>query len=342
VFNRFVKLLIGMLFVSLLVVSALGFAADKYPIRAINDVVFSSAGGGTDVVNRFASTMLEKEFKQKILVSNMPGGLGGTAAEYVWQQPHDGYTWLGVSETATTFLVNRATKHGSKDWVFFIVGGSPGVIAVKADSPYHSLDDLLKEAKEKARGIKISNSGLGKLWHIKASILEKSAGVQFMHVPYNGSNPAILSVLSGETNAVSAALGEVAEQVRAGKLRVLVVTENKRVSDEGFANIPAITEKFSASSKFFPSQQWLGFAVPKDTPKNVVKALETAFAKVMADPEMTKFLKSQYLDPIGLSGGKATEFAVKMESNLSWISKELGVAKIDPAALKIAKPSWLK
>jgi tripartite-type tricarboxylate transporter receptor subunit TctC len=317
-------------------------AQDKFPTTTINNVVFSSAGGGTDVMNRFLSAAMEKILGQKVLVTDMPGGLGGVAAEHVWQQKHDGHTLLGCSETATTFLVTGATKHGIQDWIFFIAAGSPGVIAVKAGSPYKDLESLLKAAKDKPKGVKISNSGTGKLWHIKASILEKSAGVQFLHIPYNGSAPAIIASLSGEADAVSAAYGEVSEQVRAGKLKVIAVTEDERIKAEGVDGVPALTEKYPGADKFFPSKQWLGFAVPKDVPAPAVKVLGAAFEKVANSPEAEKFYKQQYMDKIALWGDKAVKYALGMESNISWISKELGVAKHDPAALGIAKPAWVK
>lgn len=322
--------------------AGLATAQDKFPSKAINNVVFSSAGGGTDVISRFLALQMEKTLGQKMIVSNMPGGLGGTAAEYVWQQSHDGYTLLGVSETATTFLVNGATKHGISDWVFYIAAGSPGIIAVKTGSPYQNLDALLKAAKDRPKTVKIGNSGTGKLWHIKVSILERNADVQFMHVPYNGSNPAILSVLSGETNAVSAAFGEVSEQVRAGKMKIIAVTEADRIKATGVDTVPSLTEVFPAAAKYLPLQQWLGFAVPKDVPAAVQRALGTAFEKAVQSPEANLFFKQQYMERIGLWGEKANAFAQTMESGISWISKELGVAKNDPAALNMAKPAWMK
>ena len=325
-----------------LLVSTVAFGAERYPVRSLNNIVFSSAGGGTDVMNRYLASKLEQKFKQRMIVSNMPGGLGGTAVEYVWVQKHDGYTVLGCSESITTFLVNNATKHGVSDWHFFIAAGSPGVIAVDARSPYNTIEDFIKAAAKNPGKIKIANSGKGKLWNIKAAILERNAGVKFMHVPYNGSNSAIISVLSGETNAVSAALGEVSEHVRAGKLKVLLITEDSPVKDRTYANIPLITELYPESAKYFPSRQWLGFAVPKDTPQAVITVLEDAFQQVMNDPETDKFMDQQYMEKLALSGQEANEFALGMEANLSWISQLLGFSKIDPAKLNIPKPAWMK
>lgn len=317
-----------------------GLGAQEFPKKTIMNIVFSSAGGGTDVMNRQLGAVMEKLMGQKMMVNNMPGGLGGTGAEFVWAQPHDGYTVLGCSETASTFVVNGATKHGAADWVFYIAGGSPGIIAVRSDSPYKTLAEMIAAAKAKPNSVKISNSGKGKLWHIKAAIMEKNAGVSFMHLPYNGSNPAIIATLSGEADAMSASLQEVSEHVRAGKLRILALTEENRVKMKGFENIPALAETYPGVKKYFPLQQWLGFAVPKDTPAAIVKAYGAIFEKAMKDADFQKWMAENYMEPIGLWGDAAVPFARNLESNLSWISYQMEIVKVDPSTVGIAKPAW--
>ncbi len=316
--------------------------AQEFPVKSIDNVVFSSAGGGTDLVNRQMASVLQKVTGQQMIVSNMPGGLGGTAAEYVWARAHDGYTVVGLSETASTFLVNRATTHGAKDWNYFIVAGSPGVIAVRAQSPVHTLDDLIAAAKAKPKKFSIGNSGKGKLWHIKAVITERNAGVEFQHVPYNGSSPAVIATLSGEVEAVSCALQEVSEQVRAGKMRIVVLTEDKRVTAPAFKDVPALAERFPEVKRYLPLQQWLGFAMPKDVAPAVVTAYGRHFEKAMQDPGLQKFFTDNQLESIGLWGDAALKFSLQLESNLSWLSHELGITKIDPASLGIGKAGWMQ
>ena len=316
--------------------------AQNFPAKSIDNVVFSSPGGGTDLVNRQIAAMMQKVTGQQMVVSNMPGGLGGTAAEYVWGRDHDGYTVLGLSETAATFLVNRATTHGAKDWHYYIVAGSPGVIAVRSQSSIKTLDDLVVAAKARPKKVSISNSGKGKLWHIKAVVTERNAGVEFQHIPYNGSGPAIIATLSGEVEAVSCALQEVSEQVRAGKMRVIVLTEDKRVSDSSYKDIPAVSEKYPGVNKYFPLQQWLGFALPKDTAPAIIKAYGQAFEQAMKDPALQKFISESYMQSMGLWGEDALKFSLQLESNLSWLSYELGIVKLDPASIGIPKAAWMQ
>ena len=227
-----------------------------------------------------------------------------------------------------------------KDWVFYIGAGSPGVIAVRSDSPVKTLDELIAAAKKAPRSVKVANSGKGKLWNIKAVILEKSAGVKFLHLPYNGSNPAIIATLSGEADVISAALQEVSEHVRAGSLRLIVLTEEERLKMKGYENIPALAETFPEVKRYFPLQQWLGFAVPKDTPAPVVAALGQHFEKAMQNPDLLKWLADNQMEPVALWGEKAAKFTEKLEANLSWISYEMEIVKVNPSTFGIAKPDW--
>lgn len=316
-----------------------GGAGEKYPQKSIDFIVFSSAGGGTDVVARHMAAQMEKILGQKILVSNQPAGAGTAAMEEVWRRPHDGYTFLGCAIPVTLYKVNGMTKLNLEDWEYFLAAGSSGVIAVKEDSPYKTLQDFLTAASAKPGEIKISNSGKGKNWHMKAVILQSVAGVQFKHLPYAGSNPAILSVLSNESDAVSASLQEVSEHVKAGKLRILITTEDKRIEFTEFSNIPAITELFPKASKYFPSFQWLGFAIPADTPAAVKTQLGEVFKQVINSAETQSFYKTQYLEKIGLWGEAAKKYVLDMQSILSWMAFDLGVASNNPATLNIPKPA---
>ncbi|MGQ9777355.1 MAG: hypothetical protein ACUVQ9_09100 [Thermodesulfobacteriota bacterium] len=116
----------------------------EWPERPITNVVFSSPGGGTDTINRALAAAMEKFIGKPIKVVNMTGGGGGIAADYVWKQPHDGYYWLGASETLLSMCVMGAHFTTTKDWEYFVCMGAPGPISVKADSPFKTFEDLLK------------------------------------------------------------------------------------------------------------------------------------------------------------------------------------------------------
>lgn len=311
----------------------------QYPTKDINVYIFSSQGGGTDAWCRFLSPLMEEDLKVKVINSNLPGANGGTAAQKVWNSPHDGYTVLGASETSMFFGSNGVAPT-SENWHFFIAAGSGGVIAVPAQSPYKTVQDMVDAAKQKPNTIKIANSGQGKGWHTKAVTLEKAAGVQFKHVPYNGSGPAITAMLSNEVDAVSCSTGEIAEYIRGGLVRPLVITEAKGETFVGWNGVvPAAAELYPDGAFEFSNMfQWLGFMLPIDTPESVVKRFETAFQKAMADPRTAEFAKNQSARLFGLSGDKARELAKNMEAVTWWMAFDLGIAKVSPEKAGVPRP----
>lgn len=313
-------------------------STSNYPERAISNVVFSSAGGGTDVWNRFVSSKMEADLGQKINVSNMPEGGGATASAYVWNAAHDGYTWLGCSETITTHPALGASERLAKDFQFFIIAGSPGIICVPADSPYKTWGDFVKAAQENPGELKIANSGLGKLWHLKAYIACDVGKVQVEHVPYKGSAPAIIAALSKEVDAVSASTGEVADFIKSGQLRPIVMEENEDFDYPGYGKVESAAKTFESVKKYYPLNQFLGMAVPKNVPANVIEKIDGVFKKVVSSDEAKKFAEEQSAVIYGLSGKEANDMVIGMESKISWIMQDLGLAKVNPETLGIARP----
>ena len=227
----------------------------------------------------------------------------------------------------------------AENWNFFIAGGSPGVIAVPADSPFTTIEEMVAAAKANPEGVKISNSGTGKLWNIKAVQLEEGAGVKFKHVPYNGSGPALTALLSKEVDALSASAGEIAEYVRGGLMRPLIMTEAVSMNFEGFGEVRAGSKVYPKTAFGYENMfQWLGFMLPIDTPAERVKIFEAAFQKAVNDPRTKDFAEKQNARIIGLSGEKATTLAKNMQQVSWWIAHDLGLAKVSPETAGIPRP----
>lgn len=309
-----------------------------YPSKTLFVYIFSSQGGATDQWARHLSALMEQELGVSMVCNSLPGANGGTGAMRVWNAPHDGYSILGASETAMFFGVNGVAPTADS-WEYFIVGGSPGVIVVPQDSPYESIEALVAAAKKEPLSVTVANAGQGKLWHIKAVQLEKGAGVAFRHIPYNGSGPAITALLSKEVDAVSCSAGEVAEYVRGGLVRPLVVTEAEGLAFEGFGRVPSATELYPETlAEFHDLFQWLGLMVPGDVPVEVLETLGKTFDSAMAHPKTAELAELGHIRILGLRGQAAKDAALKMERVASWSSSDLGIARKDPAALGISRP----
>lgn len=313
-------------------------SGEKFPSKPINVVVHSAAGGGSDVWARKVSALMEKEMGVKFVVSNKPGGNGGLAANFVWNQPHDGYTVLGASESAMTYVVNGAFDKNASVWDWLISGGSPGVVAVLKDSPYNTFDDLVAAARAKPETVSISNAGIGKLWHLKIDMIKKYSNVPFKHSPYTGSAPAIVALLSKEVDAVSCSAGEIAPYIESGDARALVMTENEPFEFKKGEKIPAVTEKFPELGKYLPMSQFLTLMYPSDVPQNAKAAFEKAFAAIMKSKDMKDFIREQRAVEYNKMGEAGRTMAVEMEKKFSWFTVDLGLAKVDPAKAGIARP----
>lgn len=312
-------------------------ASAEYPCNNVRVIVASSAGGGTDTFARAFGAMAEKELGVKLVISNNPAALGTAAAAEVMQAPHDGCTILSVSESSMTYGVNGGTTT-AKDWHYHIFGGSPGVIAVRADSPYKTFADFIAAAKAKAEGVKMANSGIGKLWHLKVMIVEKATGAKFKHVGFNGSKPAMTSLLTGEVDAVSASTGEISPYVESGKMRPLVITETEGYAFPGGDEVPPITKFAPSAAKDLPMGQFLAYEFPRDVPEKALAAFRPVFDKVVKSPEFKKFLDSQGAKLYGIYGAPADDMVMAMEQRFSWFMQDIGKAKVNPETLGIKRP----
>ncbi|MEO8304618.1 MAG: tripartite tricarboxylate transporter substrate binding protein [Betaproteobacteria bacterium] len=320
-----------------LAIGALPANAQQYPTRPIEDSVWASAGGGTDLVNRLIAKAMEKELGGKINVVNRTGGGGGVAMDHVWSQPHDGYSWLGASEAMQNTAVMGFHPSKTKDWRWYMVAGAPASVAVRANSPYKTIDDLVKAAQANPGKVNVSHCPIGCVFHLKWIALADAAKMKVNYVPYEGSAPAMVAALSGEADAVISSISEQAEYIKAGRLRTLGMVEMAPFEFAGQGSIPAIGAKFPDIAKM-PARQWLGFAVPADTPKAVTDRIDAAFVKAMQDGDLKKIAHDRYLNLFGAYGDESMKILSAMESAVSWKLQELGVAKISPEKLGIAKP----
>lgn len=312
--------------------------AGEYPTKSVRVIVHSSAGGGSDTWARKVSALTETDLGKRMICSNKPGGKGGIGANFVWNSKHDGYTILGASETSMTYGVNGACRKTAKFWNYYISGGSPGVIAVLKDSPFKTFEDLVKAAKAKPDTVKVSNAGIGKLWHLKSEMFRKYGNIPIKHSPYNGSAPAIVALLTKEVDAVSCSAGEVGSYIESGKMRPLAMTEKDPFNFPGYGESPAITKFVPQLKRYLPMSQFLCLMVPKDTPKEILDRLGKAFEYAMGTRDMAAFIKMQNATRYGLWGEPANKMAVEMEKKFSWFAFELGITKVHPKELGIEKP----
>lgn len=312
-------------------------AQQDYPSRPIEISVWASAGGGTDTVNRLIAKAMEKDLGGSIIVSNRTGGGGAVAMNYIWGKPRDGYQLLGASEAMQNTAVMDFHPSLTKDWRWYMVGGAQAVLSVRAESPLKTLEDFVAAAKAKPGLTNVTGCAIGCVFHLKTLALADSTKTKINYVPYGGSGPAMVAVLSGDGDAVISSASEQAEYIKGGKLRPLAVVEGKPYEMPDFGTIPAVGTKYPDVVNM-PARQWLGFAVPADTPKAITDKIDAAFVKAMKSDEVIATGRRLNLTLFGEYGDSAMPILQKLESAVSWKLQELGVAKTSPEKLGIAKP----
>jgi tripartite-type tricarboxylate transporter receptor subunit TctC len=212
---------------------------------------------------------------------------------------------------------------------------TPNVIAVKPDSPFKSVEDLVAAMKARPGAVTVATAGVGSSGYYFIEQFKVAAGVTYRHVPYAGGAPAVIAVASGESEMVPQLSIEVAELLRGGKLRALAVSTKDPLTIDGYGVIPGITK---ALPKFEDYGSYFGLMAPRDLPKNVIAALEDAFQKAAATKSVKDYCQTKGGIPISLFGEKASQLVEQLARKEAWIMFDAGQAVKNPADLKIPKP----
>ncbi|WP_417269353.1 Bug family tripartite tricarboxylate transporter substrate binding protein [Celeribacter sp.] len=312
--------------------------AQDYPYRDITNAVVWGAGGGTDTINRMIMAEMEKHLPVSINVVNQTGGVAGSnGMVYVANQPDDGYTLVGLSESNVTAAVQGGWDKKFDFWYPFIVGGSPDLISVPAGSPYQTIDDLVSAAKADAGSIPAAAGGAGSIHHLNLLALQHGTSAEFKFVPYKGSAAGQEAAIAGEVQAVVTSLAEQAPLISGGQLRPLATLTPSAAEFNG-QTIPSALEIYPALTDFLPLKQAIGFAVHNSAPDDVKATLAAAFEKAMASDAVAEWAKTNNYDLSGQYGPEAQALFATLESNFAYTLQDLGVATVDPASLGIEKP----
>jgi len=283
--------------------TSVSHAAD-YPTRPIEVVVPSSAGGGTDVMARLFADASKKNIPQPLIVTNKPGAGGGIGMTEAQRAPADGYK-IGVLISELAIVPHLGmTKVTTADFIPIArLNGDPGLIAVRAESPWQTIDDLLAAARKNEGAVSMGNAGTGTIWHLAAAAVEQKTGVKFNHVPFQGAAPSVLALIGGHVDAITVSPAEIGPHVAVGKVRVLVAMSDKR--------LPAPYDKvvtFKEKGTDLVLGTWRGLGVPLNTPPEVVKYLRDATRKTAEDPGFRDALTKANLAPAYMEGEQFQAF----------------------------------
>ena len=253
-----------------------------WPARSVRMLVGSSPGGGTDAMARDVADQLGPLLKQPVVVENRPG-VSNTLAADVTAKSTDAHTMVMGLVTAHAIAPHLITLgyDTNRDLVpVAFVGAVPNVLVVGNSVPVDSVQSLVKLAKKEPGKINYATSGAGSTQHIAAEMFKDAAGVDIMHVPYKGSGPALIDLISGQVQMSFDTMPSVISQIKGGKLRALAVTSAKR--NPQLPNVPTLAE---AGVKGVEMSAWYGIYMPAATPKAVQDKVHDAVNFILGLPE---------------------------------------------------------
>ncbi|WP_353233787.1 tripartite tricarboxylate transporter substrate binding protein [Diaphorobacter ruginosibacter] len=274
--------------------------ASSYPTKPVRLVIPFPPGGGTDILGRLIANELSKNNKWTVVADNKPGA-GGTIGigEIVKAQPTGYDLVMGQKDNLVIgpWLYRNLTWNPTKDLTAVAhVAYTPVIIATSANSRFKTLADVVAAAKAHPGTITYGSPGNGTSIHLAGDLFEKAAGIKLSHVPYKGSNPAMMDALAGNVDLLVSSVPSAMGQIQSGKLRPLAVTSAKRSSS--LPDVPTIDE---SGYKGFDVSTWYGVMAPAGTPANVVATLNTEINKLLASPEVKAAIHTQGAEPLAMS-----------------------------------------
>lgn len=276
--------------------------AASYPDGDVRIIVPYDAGGASDLAARTLAGEMEESLGVSIIVENRSGGAGSVGLAALADAEPDGYT-LGYMPVEVVMLGQQGydTDHADYEYLGQIVS-VPATIAVPADSPYQTLQDLIDAATQNPDTITVSNSGAGSIWHAATTLLNEETGAQFRPVPFDGGAPAVTAAIGGQVDAVVAGVSETSQAHADGQLRVLAV-----LAEEAADALPDVQTAIDQGIDVAIGG-WGMLGAPAGTPQEVIDVLGEAVEEAVASESYTDVIESAGNIPLWRDPADATDF----------------------------------
>ena len=302
-------------------------AAQSYPTKPVRLVVPYAPAGGTDIIARAAAAELSRTLGQPVTVDNRPGAGGNVGAEIVAHAAPDGYTMVMSASSLhgiTPFLYKKLNYDPNKDLVPVIVfAGFPNVLAVNPSVKANTVSELTALAKAQPGKLTCASSGSGSTIHMSCEMYKHMLGLNIEHVPYKGSGPALIDLIAGQVNIMFDNLPSSITHIRAGKLRALATTGEKRSPA-----LPEAPTMIESGVPGYVATAWFGLCMPAGTPKEIIARMNAEGQKAAKAPDFVKRMNDLGYEIIG---GTSEQMASMIQDEIKrWgpIVKASG-AKVD-------------
>ncbi|MBD9665266.1 tripartite-type tricarboxylate transporter receptor subunit TctC [Variovorax paradoxus] len=291
--RAFVIAFLGLLAASAMPTTAVAQAA--YPSKTVKIVVPYPPGGTNDSVARVLAQRLGDRLGQPFIVENKAGASGNLGAEFVARAPADGYTLILVTMGHTIHpSLYKNLRYDIRTDLAPITSltTGPALLMVNPNMGVNSLKDLIALAKSKPGALNFSSAGNGSSTHLATEYLSERAGIKMTHIPFNGSAPAMMDVIAGNSQVVMDMMFSATPQVKGGKLKAIAQTGAKR--SPAMPDVPTVAE---AGLPGFDVSVWNGLMAPAGTPKEVIAKLNAEIKRELDSPEFKERLAAQGYEP---------------------------------------------
>jgi tripartite-type tricarboxylate transporter receptor subunit TctC len=264
---------------------------ETFPARPVNMVVAFPPGGQADVVGRPVAAALERIWRVAVPIVNRGGAAGAIGNASVARATPDGYTLL-MALSSMALLPEAARVNGREPTYtpemlapIALFAADPTVLVVPAASPIRTIEDFIADVKARPGQVPYSSAGNYSALHVPMAQLSQAAGLDMLHVPFQGGGPALTALLGGQVQCMASGPGPIATHVRAGALRPIATWGRTRLA--GFETVPTLIEKGFPDCEFYI---WVGLFAPAATPAPVIARIREASAQVARDPDFIRVM----------------------------------------------------
>ena len=292
-------------------------AQTPYPNKPISFIVPYGTSGSADLRSRQVTQKMSVVLKQSFIVENKPGAGGNIGTEFIARANPDGYT-IGMGNFAplsvNKYLFEVLRFDPEKDVVpIILIEKGPLVLVVNTNSPFKTIDDIVRAAKAKPGSLTFSSGGIGGTHQLSAELFKQSAEIDMIHVPYKSGSAALTDLMAGNVNLMFTQMYSAIPNIQAGKIRPIAITSKARSAL--LANVPTFIELGYPKVEVL---NWQGLIAPKGTPKAIIDRLNTVANQVLKDPVVRDQIISQNNE---VGGGTPEEFAALIKSeSAKWSS----------------------
>jgi tripartite-type tricarboxylate transporter receptor subunit TctC len=287
-------------------------AQDKYPSRPLRIIVPYPAGASTDALARALGHKLSTNMGVAVVVENKPGAAGTMGTQLLANSAPDGYT-IGIAVPSTHTLpiaLSRKVPYDPiKDFTpLSLVANNPLAVVVNPSVPATTLKELVEYARANPGKLSYGTSGAGTSQHLVGEMLNQFAKINIVHVPYKGGSGALNDLLGGQIQVAFVVVPTVLTHVKAGKLRMLAVIDERRYSE-----LPTVPTSKEALPGFAPMPSWLGVFGPAGLPHAITARLVAELQKAVRDPELASYLNAGGMPVVGSNG---EQFAARLRADI--------------------------